>query len=499
MRNFANIKLTKLIPFSILLLIVGLGGFLRFHQIGAQSFNYDEAFQAAVSKIGIIEAIKMDPNMSLYHLLTHFWISVVTPNSEGSLRALSAIFSVASIFVVFLLGKKMSKNQARGLCIGLVASFLFAINAYQIQYAQFFRSYSLTILLTSLSTWLLIKSVENYKKSIWMILYVLISAAAVYSHFIAILLIGSQLITLPLLISKKNIKEKFPTRLYFYFLGLICLILPILLVAINKGPQQISWLPAPTFIDVKDFFTKITGNFGPVLRRLSIFLGLLGFFSWLFKPGREIVSRWKYFLLGSCFLTPVFASFVISKFVLPVFNDRYLIFTTPFLDILVSIGLVTILRLGWDNKKFRIISLIVSVSLLILLSFLQVNGIKKYFDTNKSHDWRSATSFLSSNCGDSLRIYYPLTNEIVVTFYNPDLFMHDTEWTAIISDDTGKINNNNLQEDYDQVCLVLGHLRFGDRQLRADKLREEIRKEFPYEKTYKFRGIDVLIFNQDET
>ncbi len=499
MRNFVNVKLTKLIPFLILLLIVGLGGFLRFHQIGAQSFNYDEAFQAAVAKIGIIEAIKMDPNMSLYHLLTHFWIRVVAPDSEGSLRALSAIFSVANIFVVFLLGKKMSKNQAWGSCIGLVASFLFAINAYQIRYAQFFRAYSLTILLTTLSTWLLVKSVENYKKSIWMVLYVLIAAAEVYSHFIAILLIGSQLITLPLLISKENIKEKFPTRIYFYFLGLICLILPILLVALNKGTQQISWITEPAFIDIKDLFTKITGNYGTVLRRLSIFLGLLGFFSWLFKPKSEIVSRWKYFLLGSCFLAPVLASLIITKFVLPVFNDRYLIFITPFLDIFVSIGLVTILRLGWDNKKIRVFSLTASVSLLVLLSFLHVNGIKKYFDTYQSDDWRSATSFLTSNCGESLRIYYPSFNEMAVTFYNPDLFMHETEWTTITSDETGKINNNLVQEDYDQVFLVLSNLRVGDRQLRADMLGEEISKKFPFEKTYEFHGVDILIFNQDET
>ena len=53
----------RIVTIGLLILIIGLGSFLRFYHIGKLSFWLDEAFKFINSKGSIIEAIKEDSNI----------------------------------------------------------------------------------------------------------------------------------------------------------------------------------------------------------------------------------------------------------------------------------------------------------------------------------------------------------------------------------------------------------------------------------------------------
>jgi 4-amino-4-deoxy-L-arabinose transferase-like glycosyltransferase len=250
---------------------------------------------------------------------------------------------VASIPIVFLLGKHLATDQKRGSAIGLFAAFFIAINAYHIEYAQEFRSYSLTFLLTASSTLLLIKILKDEEsKPVWLILYTIISAASVYSHLHAVFIIVAQTVTLPLLLGDKKKYPKLKQILYC-LIGIVLLILPIAVIAINKGSNQISWLGVPTFANVIDLYIKISGCRGNWLLILYIVFSCFGLFTgvgFLFR--QDIMTKWKFSLLASCLLLPVILAFVISKIIVPIFIDRYLLYVMPYLVLLAASGIVAL-------------------------------------------------------------------------------------------------------------------------------------------------------------
>jgi uncharacterized membrane protein len=66
--------------------------------------------------------------MALYYFLLRFWLTL--GGSEGFVRGLSVLFSVATIPITFFLGARLFGRRA-----GLLASLLLAVNAYHIHYA----------------------------------------------------------------------------------------------------------------------------------------------------------------------------------------------------------------------------------------------------------------------------------------------------------------------------------------------------------------------------
>ena len=107
-------------------------------------------------------------------------------SSEGFIRALSVVFSVATIPVVYALGHRLFGRKT-----GLLAAWLLAANAYHVRYAQEARGYALVVFLAALSTWLLVRNLQDPRRARWGI-YALVSALAVYAHFYAALILLAQ-------------------------------------------------------------------------------------------------------------------------------------------------------------------------------------------------------------------------------------------------------------------------------------------------------------------
>jgi mannosyltransferase len=498
-RYFINNRL-KVITISLLILIIGLASFLRFYQIGKLSFWQDEISTFNFSKgdlTHVIKSIKQDINMSLYYVLAHFWMQLFPTASDGTLRTLSALFSIASIPIVFLLGRTINSDQKKGVAIGLIAAFLVAVNAYQIQYAQEFRSYSLTILLTLLSTYFFIKTIENPgAKFRWSIPYTLVTAASVYCHLFAAIIIAAQAVTLPILFFPKKRQILSGRKLLFCGIGIAYLLLPVLTIAYIKGSHQIGWITQPTFETVKEFFIEVTGNQGESLAIVYLLLGVIGFvFGVKFENQKNFFTRWKFWLMASCFIFPIFSALIISKVIVPIFVKRYLIYILPYLAILAAAGIMSIVFLG---KKARYLSASVGIIVLILFTFLSSKGVQNYYNNFQKEDWRGEAQILASKCSDSLRLYYVTSTDVNFLYYQPSLYSQDAkQWNNILKNNLD-INDyaSGLSKRYEQVCLVLSQPSKRDK-IKLQILQTALLKEFPKDDLIKFTpGMRVEIYSQ---
>ena len=141
-----------------LFIIAAVAAALRFHLLAAKSFWFDEGVSVAIARLDWYNFARIlwrrEANMSLYYLFLRGWLHF--GGSEFFVRSLSVVFAVASIPVIYMLGRRLFDSR-----VGLFAAALLAANAYFVQYSQDARSYSLMVLLCSLSSFYFLKCLER--------------------------------------------------------------------------------------------------------------------------------------------------------------------------------------------------------------------------------------------------------------------------------------------------------------------------------------------------
>lgn len=144
-----------------------------------QSLWLDEATTALVAKMSLSDLFTKflpgDFHPPLYYLIINQWTKLFG-YSEVSLRFPSILFGVASVFIVYLIGKEFFDKK-----VGLIASLLLATSGLHIYYSQEARMYSLATFLVSLTVYFFLK-----QKWFWFsILMLLIGLTDYVSLFIA--------------------------------------------------------------------------------------------------------------------------------------------------------------------------------------------------------------------------------------------------------------------------------------------------------------------------
>src|ERR1700687_4994801 len=108
----------------LLALITIAAAVLRFHGIAAKSFWLDEGISVEIARLPWPQFFYVlrhrEINMALYYFLLHFWLAL--GSTEGFIRGLSVLFSVATVPVLYLLGVRLFERSA-----GLLAAWLLAI------------------------------------------------------------------------------------------------------------------------------------------------------------------------------------------------------------------------------------------------------------------------------------------------------------------------------------------------------------------------------------
>lgn len=122
--------------------VVAVGVVLRFVQ--RSPLWLDEALSVNIASLPVgdlLEALRHDGHPPLYYLLLHYWMEVVG-DGDMAVRALSGVFAVAALPLVYLAGRRLA-GRAGGRWALVVA----ALSPYWVRYATETRMYSLVMLL----------------------------------------------------------------------------------------------------------------------------------------------------------------------------------------------------------------------------------------------------------------------------------------------------------------------------------------------------------------
>jgi len=385
----------------VLLLILLLGSFLRIYDLGAESLWLDEAYDinfAKQSLPSIIEALaSIEHHPPLHYVVLHFWM-LPFGSSEIATRALSAIFGIISIFLIYQIGCQLFNRK-----VGLIGSFLSSISYFHIYYSQEVRVNGLLLLLTLLSFFFFIKVLksDNTRKLYFPLLF-LANLCLAYSHVYGLFVIISQIFYFLLFWNRyKHIR--------IWFLGVQVATLAFFSPWIPSFIGQVSriaqgfWIPEPSLITAVGTIATYAGSgWGKVLL-LLVFLVvcLMGLFSirrlngkWTLRRPLESLEglRWRVgfesvgaiLLLLIWFSFPIIIPFIVSKFFTPIYEARNTISASPALYLLAAKGIST-----FTNRK--------ALYAVVIIAALSLPGLQYYYTHDVKEQWRETADFIEYN------------------------------------------------------------------------------------------------------
>ncbi len=146
---------------AALLLLLAIGAALRLYRIERESAWYDEVITVsgigAESLRGFFEHWRYTNwnAVPVYYTIQYFWGRHVCSSFLG-FRALSVLFSLLTVPVIYLLGRHLFGRRA-----GLVAALCFLLSGVHIYQAQEVRNYSLTTLAAALCAYSFVRLLEK--------------------------------------------------------------------------------------------------------------------------------------------------------------------------------------------------------------------------------------------------------------------------------------------------------------------------------------------------
>jgi mannosyltransferase len=345
-----------------LALLAAAAMMLRFLFLVRKPFWFDECFSVEVARLPWRDFGRLlwrrEANMSLYYLLLRAWLYF--GSSPFFIRSLSVIISLATLLAIYWLAWKLFDRR-----VALIAVALMSCNAYHIRYAQEARSYSLFVLLATLSSGFFVVSLRapTRRKRLG---YILASVLAVYAHLYALLLLAAQWLSV-----RRTRGRMCSHALRRAWIWIAIASLPLVIFAAKTGAGPIRWIQRPEFHDIVEFAEHLAGNDGLALLLLyaaACVVALMPRQQMRQIFGTEIGwEAWKLRFLLVWLMFPA-ALTVVMSLARPLFLGRYFIFCLPALVILAAAGLAK-LRPAW----------ILAVALAVML-LLSLQGTFSYYD-----------------------------------------------------------------------------------------------------------------------
>jgi mannosyltransferase len=364
-----------------------MGTMLRLAHLTSKPFWFDECFSVELARLDWRNFLHLlwwrETNMSLYYVLLRGWLGIVPfyGQSEFFIRSLSVAIAVATLPAIYWLARLLYDRR-----VALVATALFTANAYSVRYAQEARSYSLFLLLATLSSGFLIAWIRRPVRRN-LVCFVLASILAVYAHFYALLLVVAHWIALRSF-GRPDLGPGFDNaalvtqvRRAWKIIGIA--VLPLLVFVAKTGAGPIRWIQRPSSREVLEFFEHLAGSNSWPLLAIYALAGIVA----IAGVVRKLWSRdqswevWRARFLIVWLLFPI-ALTVLLSLARPVFLGRYMIFCLPPLLILAAAGLAR-LRQSW-----------MLAAALTLMLFLSLQGVSYIYghDFDNERDGSAAAS-----------------------------------------------------------------------------------------------------------
>jgi len=359
-----------------------------------QSLWLDEGINVNVAKALSFKSLIFNYSLSdfhppLFHVILRGWI-LLFGSAETIVRLLSVVLGVATVYVTYLIAKKLFENKT-----ALIAATLLATSPLHIYYSQEARMYMLAAFFASLSVYFFVSLLK--KDIIWYwIGFVITTSLMLYSDYLPYLLIPVYI--LYLFVFRKKIL--LPTLKTFIpaFIFIFLTVIPWFIIfpkQLNTGLSAAAASPAwaqvvgsPQLKNLLLVFVKFTigkisidNNFVYAMTFVPIAIYVSGLFLLsLFRLSYFRLFLWFWLLL------PIAGSFVLSFFV-PIFAYFRFIFALGAFYIILASAINTI---NWIPLVRFLLAVILSINLI---------SSAIYFTTPKfqRENWRDATNYVISN------------------------------------------------------------------------------------------------------
>ncbi len=383
---------------QFLLAITAAGAVLRLFMLGAKSIWLDEAFSISITQRGLIDlfrmVIKTDTHPPLYYLVLKFWL--LFSHREAWARLLSAIFSTASIPLMYRLVVLMYRDDRAG----LLGAGILAFSPFHLWYAQEARMYAMLIFFVLASACFFIRALQNGETNDW-IGFIVTTTMALYTDNGAIWYLVTLVIFF--LISIQRYRQRFVD--WFLSNLLIALLYVAWLPSLYMQVRQVTasfWLPPPSFRTVLDTILEFHSYNFPVIEISLLYLAMIFVFAYI-VPGRS----WQRQLASLWLCLPLLISLLLSLRQ-PIFLSRNLISA--------SLGLyLIIVDTIWKFQARKAI-----LALFIPLLSMNLISIGRNLFFTQKEDWRDAAKTVAISAGSrpgGLVVFIPGFSEIPFQYY----------------------------------------------------------------------------------
>lgn len=477
----------------LLFIILIIGFILRFAGIGTEFYWLDESVSVwlaqASFKTGLLDMVAHDVHPPMYMILLWGWAKFFGISPIAT-RLLSTIFSLMSLYMIFLVGKRLFSER-----VGLVAAAILAFSPMDIYYAQETRAYSFLVLLTLVSfySFILLADRLSLRNSL---LYFFSTLVLLYTHVFSLLIILVQNVYFLLSSYNSSVKIKkwilIQIHLFIFYLPWITILLE------QMKESYLRWIPAPQWYTPLVTLANYCGG-----ALLSAFFLTIAFFA-LIKFHWQFPWK-KHLLLFLWIILPICTVFIFSLVSTPLFHPRYFLFTIPPLILIASWSLCAALKNRW--------ALIAAVMFVI---FLSLSPIYRQYHTNDKGDWMSASRFLTENVSDSDTIFvHPAYQQYPFTYYfnrqcfdESDIYACNYETKGILSLNlsTGCCNDSAILLGTDENNYLVSYtskpMWIVDVQSqlhdKESNLYKYLNKTMRYQGTRNFYGISILEYRPME-
>ncbi|MCA9364844.1 MAG: hypothetical protein KC736_03050 [Candidatus Moranbacteria bacterium] len=381
----------------ILFLIVCLGGFLRFYNLGERSFSADEfldinatvgyaqtgQWQAWDHNLQVVaqrENALSDQRAWLYRIQVAKLFSFVPP-TEFFARSVSVLWGLVTIVLMYFVGSSFSRSRT----VGLLSAFFFAVSIVGIEFDRTLRMYAMFFPVFLLLSWLLFQLLENVDipgrlrqigfvsrlvdvcrrvcsiNVVYLLPVLFVGLLSFHLHpltaNIAFVLLGY--ICVMLIVRWRQKKKMWPYSFFLSSAGVLLLV----------GALFFRSALAPLFAGLV-FFENHYSYIGTVLSDyqhplIGLLLVVFGAYFLLCRRETFTAGVW----LSSCALVILLAAVFLWR---RVAGEQYIFFVQSFVIILLSAGvygLATLLRDVYSGRGRQVFVVIISLAILLVPAY----------------------------------------------------------------------------------------------------------------------------------
>lgn len=339
--------------------IVALAAILRLVDIGEEPLWLDEGYswwdaQQSLSRLWSLVPL-CDPHPPLYFLALKGWIGEFGDSSQA-MRALSALFGVATTVVVILAGREIDTR------VGWLAGLMFALSPFQIFYGREARPYALLCFGAALMVLGALRIVrltrqqymaanaggegtpEKHRLLRGWVSLIAGGSIVLWTNNTAIFLVAAMLTAFGVLLLFDRPSRTLLKPLIICTVLIVVLWLPYLPVVLEqtRGVVDDFWIPTPS--SAWRIVEELSGPIAWSVHDAVVWAALVLLGGLLLMWRRD---RWREGVLLACLIAlPIALNYVFSVMVRPIFLSRSMIGITPAVVIAMAVA-VLFIKSAW--------------------------------------------------------------------------------------------------------------------------------------------------------